>query len=332
MKHWLSEKLICPDCLPAELPLELSCQKEASGDILEGELNCRHCGAHFPINRGVADLTPQKVHQTEGDKSGGNGYNAPLMLSAYLWSHFGDLLHDGRATDAYRLWSERFRPAAADTAGGDALDIGCAVGRLCFEMSDAYERVIGVDTSPAFIAKAREIAERKALDFDLIVEGHLTRRQHLEFNNHWRFENVEFIVADALALPFRKRDFASIAAINVLEKVPDPLKHLREVNRVLAERDSLFLFSDPFSWDPAFSKPERWLGGSSNGTPYSRRGIDTMRRLFAGEFGVFDPPLRIADEGDVSWKIRKTENLWEHITSQFLVGCRKETLPKEHQF
>src|SRR6056297_3524019 len=180
MKHWLSEKLICPDCLPAELPLELTCQKEASGDILEGELNCHHCGAHFPINRGVADLTPQKAHQTENDKSSGNGYNAPLMLSAYLWSHFGDLLDDGRATDAYRLWSDRFRPAAADTAGGDALDIGCAVGRLCFEMSDAYERVIGVDTSPAFIAKAREIAERKALDFDLIVEGHLTRRQHLE--------------------------------------------------------------------------------------------------------------------------------------------------------
>jgi len=331
MKHWVSEKLICPDCLPEEIPLALISRRQASGDILEGELNCPYCGTNFPISRGIADLTPRREQNTES-RSSSNGYNAPVMLSAYLWSHFGDLLHDGRATDAYRLWSERFRPAAADSAAGDALDIGCAVGRLCFEMSGTYERVIGLDTSPAFIAKAREIAERKALDFDMIVEGHLTRRQHLEFNNDWHFENVEFIVADALALPFRMQGFASVAAINVLEKVPDPLKHLREVNRVLAERESLFLFSDPFSWDPAFSPPERWLGGSNNGTPYSRRGIDTMRRLFAGEFGVFDPPLQIADQGDVSWKIRKTENLWEHITSQFLVGCRKEKIPKEYQF
>lgn len=322
MKHWVSEKLICPDCLPEEFPLGLNSQEQAHGDILEGEFNCPHCGANFPISKGIADLTPQKDCKTE-QKSSNNTYNAPIMLSAYLWSHFGDLLHDGRATDAYRLWSERFRPAAADSAAGDGLDIGCAVGRLCFEMSDTYERVIGVDTSPAFIAKAREIAERKSLDFDLIVEGHLTRGQHLEFNNNWHFENVDFIVADALALPFRRQDFSGVAAINVLEKVPDPLKHLREVNRVLTDRDSLFLFSDPFSWDPAFSKPERWLGGSNNGTPFSRRGIDTMRRLFAGEFGVFDPPLQIADQGDVAWKIRKTENLWEHITSQFLVGCRR---------
>jgi len=86
----------------------------------------------------------------------------------------------------------------------------------------------------------------------------------------------------------------------------------------------MFLFSDPFSWDEAFSAPERWLGGGNNGSsPYSKRGIDTMRRLFAGEFGVFDPPLEIASQGDVFWKIRKTENLWEHITSQFLLGCRR---------
>jgi hypothetical protein len=47
-----------------------------------------------------------------------------------------------------------------------------------------------------------------------------------------------------------------------------------------------------------------------------------MRRLMSSDKSLFNPPLEIVEEGDVSWKIRKTDNLWEHITSQYLVGTR----------
>ncbi|MFO7861668.1 MAG: methyltransferase domain-containing protein [Desulfosalsimonas sp.] len=316
MKHWVAEKLICPDCLPEEYALKTQISREAKDDIIDGKLHCPGCRRSYPVQDGIANLRPEKTPRV---KSANNGYNAPVMLSAYMWSHFGDLLADARATDAYRVWSQSFVPTS-----GDALDVGCAVGRLSFELSKTHDRVIGIDTSFAFIVKAREIVREKNLDFELVVEGNLTEHRQVAFDNGWHFENVDFIVADALALPFAGRDFSGVAAINVLEKVPDPLKHLEEVNRVLRPEDAMFLFSDPFSWDPAFSAPERWLGGSRNGSsPYSKRGIDTIRRMFAGEFGVFDPPFEIADQGDVSWKIRKTENLWEQITSQFLVGCRK---------
>ena len=90
---------------------------------------------------------------------------------------------------------------------------------------------------------------------------------------------------------------------------------------MLARNRSSFLFSDPFSWDETSSPKERWLGGNGNDR-YCARGIDTLRQMFAGEHGVFDPPLAIEGCGDINWKIRKTENLWEHITSQFLVGRR----------
>lgn len=316
MKHWVAQKLVCPECLPAEIPLETEIERENGGDISEGALVCQTCNRRYVISDGIAFLRPGK---TANEKSPTNGYNAPVMLSAYMWSHFGYLLSDARATDAYRVWSRSF-----PSTSGDALDVGCAVGRLSLELSKTHERVIGVDTSTAFVAKAREIVRHKNLDFELVIEGNLTERRHVSIDNTWHFENVDFLVADALALPFAKEAFSGVAAINILEKVPDPVKHLREVNRVLDRRQSTFLFSDPFSWDPAFSPPERWLGGSRNGSsPYSKRGIDTIRRMFAGEFGVFDPPFEIADQGDVSWKIRKTENLWEQITSQFLVGCRR---------
>jgi hypothetical protein len=74
---------------------------------------------------------------------------------------------------------------------------------------------------------------------------------------------------------------------------------------------------------PAVSPPPIWLCDNGNGNGrYSPRGIDTLRRMFKGEFNVFDPPLDIVADGEVAWKIRKTAHLWEHITSQYLVGQR----------
>jgi hypothetical protein len=112
-----------------------------------------------------------------------------------------------------------------------------------------------------------------------------------------------------------------VSSINILEKVSDPIVHLKEVNRVLVEQDAMFVFSDPFSWDETVLPPDLWIGGK-NGGKYNGRGIDCMGRIFSGEDRIFDPPLEITEKGNVSWKIRKTENLWEHIKSQFLVGIR----------
>ncbi|BBO90978.1 methyltransferase domain-containing protein [Desulfosarcina ovata] len=314
MKKWVADKLICPQCLDAEIALNLTVREADAEDVLDGEMTCPQCGSIYPIQQGIAVLLPEKTRIILNDH---RGYNAPGMLSAYLWSHFGDLLKDPDATQAYQVWSAGFTPTA-----GDALDVGCAVGRLSFDLAATHDHVIGLDTSIAFIRKAREILTRKEISFDLIVEGHITEPRTHRFNESHDFSRVDFIVADALALPFRTRAFATTAAINLLEKVPDPLKHLTEINRVLRDRSAMFLFSDPFSWDETVSPPERWLSGNGN-AQYSARGIDTMRRIFAGEFGVFDPPLGIADDGNVAWKIRKTENLWEHITSQYLVGRRE---------
>jgi SAM-dependent methyltransferase len=313
MKQWVADTLICPKCLMTAVPLTLTIRNERSGDIIEGDLNCPNCGSQYPIQKGVAVVLPHKTRVILDPK---NSYNAPEVLSAYLWSHFGDLLNENHATDAYRVWSSHL-----PSSGGDALDVGCAVGRLSFELGQKHDHVIGLDTSISFIRKAREILNRKQLAFNLITEGFLTEPRNYCFDESWNFETVDFIVADALALPFRPQTFATVTAINLIDKVPHPLKHLEEVNRVLRWQASAFLFSDPFSWDPGVAPPERWLGGNGN-RHYNPRGIDTIRQLFSGKYGVFDPPLTISDSGDVLWKIRKTQNLWEHITSQYLIGQR----------
>jgi len=62
-----------------------------------------------------------------------------------------------------------------------------------------------------------------------------------------------------------------------------------EVNRTLREQDSMFLFSDPFSWDESVVNSKLWLSGKTDGK-YEGRGIDNICRILSGEDGIFDLP------------------------------------------
>ena len=314
MKQWLTQYLVCPQCLPEELSLELSADRQEDEEILAGSLSCKACGSSYPIEDGLAVVLPE---ESRGILSVESGYNSKNMLSSYLWSHFCDTFDDPDATGAYARWSECFKGGS-----GMALDIGSSVGRLSFEMSQTHDRVIGIDTSPVFIRAARNLLMNKRLEFDMVIEGEITQKRAIEFHNGWQYDRVEFLVADAMALPFKNALFSTVASINILEKVPDPMKHFIEINRMMAASCARFVFSDPFSWDESVSLPDTWLSGRTEGK-YKGFGIDNITRIMRGDGGIIDPPLTIADKKDVAWKIRKTRNLWEHITSQMILGTRE---------
>jgi SAM-dependent methyltransferase/uncharacterized protein YbaR (Trm112 family) len=315
MKKWLIEALICPECLDREIPLAVESQKETEEEIIEGYLICPDCQRRFAIHAGIAVVLPQKILPiTQGEA----GYNSFAMCSSYLWSHYSEFFKGSVATNAYKKWA-----AGLTDQKGWALDIGCAVGRLTFEMSKTHDRVVGIDTSISFIRAARDLAFRKHLEFDLIMEGNIKERQSCDLDPDFEFDTTEFIVADAMALPFRSHFFATTSSVNILEKVSDPARHLLEANRVMERAAARFLFSDPFSWDEAVSHADLWLGGRNEG-PFQGYGMDNICRLLEEPDGFFSPRLSIRKKGQVLWKIRKTRNLWEHITSQFVMAQRTQ--------
>jgi uncharacterized protein YbaR (Trm112 family) len=120
MQQWVAGKVVCPDCPEESVPLDLTIHKKENEEILEGELICPSCNRHYPIRQGIAVLLLDRMQSVLTDESGSN---APGMLSAYLWSHFSDLLDKPRATDAYRIWTSCF-----STRHGGALDVGLRRG------------------------------------------------------------------------------------------------------------------------------------------------------------------------------------------------------------
>lgn len=312
MKKTLLDLLVCPSCLPHENKLVGRIQREEEGDMVEGVLECRRCGRSYPVREGIAFLDPRGEVAPPTESK----YETPAVVSSYLWSHYGDLLGDGEASDAYRQWA-----SLLSGTDGPAIDLGSAVGRFSFEMTTKSHFVVGIDNSVSFVRSARELMVRRRKGISLREEGNLSREETLVLRDDWRSDNVEFIVGDALALPFPSHTFSRLASLNLIDKVPLPLKHLQELNRVARSEGVELLLSDPFSWSTDVARPEDWLGGTQKG-PFAGRGLDNVKALLGGKDGWIRPAWTPGGQGHIWWKIRTHANHFELIRSCYVKAAR----------
>jgi SAM-dependent methyltransferase len=313
MKRFLLPHLICPACLPKEHRLLPSISQEKDGDIIAGYLSCTCCTRRFPIKEGIALLLPD----TDTERSAGHWrYEDPDTLNRYLWSHYADLHGDSENLEANAAWADGLADGAES-----ALDAGCSVGRIAFEMAGKSGWAVGCDLSQSFIQTARRLARERTLTYSLPLEGVLRETFRIKLPDCWQTDHLEFVVADALRLPFAKETFQQIASLNVLDRVGYPLAHLFEMNRVAYRRKASFLFASPFSWTSSGIPEERWLGGTLQG-PYKGRGRDNVRTLLEGKGKLLSPPWQISHMGSIQWKMRSHCNHCESFRSDVLIAER----------
>jgi SAM-dependent methyltransferase len=312
MKEFFIEFLICPSCLPEEYSLQENVKQRDGDDIISGELLCPKCRKVFPIRDGVAFLhpTPELIPLP------GNKYETPQSLSSYIWGHYGNLMGEEEHIDAYQTWAE-----LVEESPGLAIDIGCAVGRFSLEMSTKSDMVVGVDISLLFIETARKLAKEGKLKVKIFEEGLITREKTLLLPSSWRPEKVEFIIADALNLPFKTGSASVVSSLNVIDKVPSPLRHIKEMDRVSRKSDAQCLISDPFSWSTDSSPIDEWLGGKDKG-PFSGYGIENIAKILDSKETFLFPPWQVLYRGHVWWKLRTHRNHFELIRSLFIKAVR----------
>ena len=166
--------------------------------------------------------------------------------------------------------------------GCRALDLGCAVGRISFELARTCESVVGVDYSTTFVESAKKIKESGLVTFQLAREGNLSTSAQVRLPSDLVRERVSFCQGDAENLPVSLGKFDVIIMANLLDRVGHPrkvLSRLRDITRPGAQ----VIICSPFTWWDEFTEPEERLGGFiQDGKEVTS--MDTVAELLESDF------------------------------------------------
>ena len=125
-----------------------------------------------------------------------------------------DLINDVQSLGLHRRWKRRVVDLASVRLGDRALDVCCGTGDIAWEMAGRGAQVTGLDLCGPMLA----IAEQK---------GYSVMRSMPE-----GYTAPQFILSDAMALPFPDGSFEVVTAGYGLRNLADWKKGLHEMQRV----------------------------------------------------------------------------------------------------
>eukprot|EP00047_Mylnosiga_fluctuans_P002088 m.223145 g.223145 ORF g.223145 m.223145 type:complete len:823 (-) comp10879_c0_seq1:94-2562(-) len=183
-----------------------------------------------------------------------------------------------------------------------ALDVGCGVGGVSFQLSKSFREVIGVDLSLPVIEAAKQLQEKGRITYKCITEGELYENREATVPAGLDRSRVQFRQSDAYCLPAEMMDFDLVVVSNLLSDIPLPSSALGRMvgPRALVRAGGLLVIASPYSWDSHVTPRDLWLGGFSNPDGSTTTSIDGLKGLFKDAFelvGHTEMPVATREQG-----------------------------------
>jgi len=226
------------------------------------------------------------VELVDVSASGNFLYESEELLDQYMAFHYGDeevfCQWEGVPSSALefpvRVAQLALRHSQVQAgSGARALDLGCAVGRTSFELSQECDEVLGVDLSESFIRHAQAVAHGKIVTHAICEEGQRRKSFRILYRSHWRVDRVRFVVGDCCCLKPWPGEFDVVVMANLLCRTADPQAVLLQAKR-LVRAGGILLITTPCSWSEEFTPRQKWLCWETGRT------LDGIRRCLEPEF------------------------------------------------
>lgn len=124
-----------------------------------------------------------------------------------------------------------FLDRAGVRVGGRVLDCGCGGGGMPLSLAEHADHVTGIDPMDRFGQAGVTLARE------------------------WHIDNVSFVRADGMALPFASGSFDLVLSHSVIEHVADAARYLKECRRVLNDGGRFYLSTAPYLSPPGAHLP-----------------------------------------------------------------------------
>jgi putative 4-mercaptohistidine N1-methyltranferase len=138
-----------------------------------------------------------------------------------------------------------------------ALDLGCAVGRSTFELTQFCSHVIGIDFSQSFIDAANHLAKTRSLYYRRHEEADRYTEALASVPAHLRTQRAQFEQGDAMNLRSDLGSFDLVHAANLLCRLPNPLLCLQRLPQLVNPGGQLLL-TTPCTWLEEFTPRDAW--------------------------------------------------------------------------
>ena len=354
LAHLAELPFVCPACGTGELKVWRTIRR-ADDELEEGLLLCGGCDQEFPVIDGIpllvknlrafvndqllwilqrGDLS-ETIVTVLGECSGSmSPFDARRQhLSMYASGHWGDLdpgerspnEHPGSISAVLVKGLERLAERGSRVEG-PVLDLGCSLGRTTHEL-DARRTgggiVVGLDLNFAMLKMARRALREGKVSYARRRSGLLYESR--SFDVPRASEDVTFVCADVLALPFKDGAFGLATSLNLVDVVPSPLEHLRQTARVLRPGGALLLAS-PFDWSPNATPVEGWIGGHSPRGASDGRPEAVLRSLLGGGHSVAISELELLEEvRGLAWDVRLHDRSVMRYDVHLFVARKRES-------
>jgi 2-polyprenyl-3-methyl-5-hydroxy-6-metoxy-1,4-benzoquinol methylase len=132
------------------------------------------------------------------------------------------------------------------------LDVGCAVGRSCFELSKLFDSVVGIDYSENFIKQCNRLLQEKEVDYECKLEGDIYQKLKARLDSDVNVDRIKFEVGDACNLREDLGQFNLVLASNLICRLTEPQKFLSRL-KTLVKKGGYVILSTPFTWGEQFT-------------------------------------------------------------------------------
>jgi putative 4-mercaptohistidine N1-methyltranferase len=241
-----------------------------------------------------------------------NPYETASYLSEYLLFHYGkpeDLCDWPQAPKGVFDFHRRIVRDMVRRKGSRALDLGCAVGRLSFELSRHFDEVIGVDFSKSFVKAARRLAKIRSASFTVCEEGDITVRRTVRLDPKFRSRNVLFETGDAQRLRRDIGSFDLVVMANLICRLPNPKKCLQSISKLVKPGGQLVI-----------TTPCSWLEGY---VPKKNRLARPGRTTLAALRKILSPHFKLTKRRDLPFLIREHRRKYQFIIAEASCWIRK---------
>ena len=239
-----------------------------------------------------------------------NIYETNKSISQYCEFHYGDEYF--KVKNFPKKSVDLLHPFLKNIEANKALDLGCAVGRSSFELADYFQEVIALDYSNNFIEVAKKLQDTNEFTYDIVVEGNISEKKSFSLDRFGLSKNknkITFMQGDAQRLDISLSSFDLIFCSNLIDRLEDPNKFLKDIQSRLNINGLLVILS-PYTWLEEYTPKSKWLGGYRK----ENRDIFTIDTLKKGLYS-----LKLLDTMDVEFVIKETKRKFQHSISQMSI-------------